>query len=525
MVLPCPLGLDFLLLWAVRINFLAAYNFCGEDNTMSLISIVNLTFAYDGSYDNIFENVSFQIDTDWKLGFTGRNGRGKTTFLNLLLGKHEYAGNISSAAGFEYFPYEVADKQADTIDVIEGIYSDYPHWELMRELSLLKVSEDVLYRPFCTLSNGEQTKVLLAALFLKENNFLLIDEPTNHLDMAARGIVSDYLKSKQGFILVSHDRAFLDNCIDHILSINKTNIEIQRGNFSSWLANKERQDNFEIAENEKLKSDIKRLSASTKRTSDWSDNVEKTKYSTKNSGLRPDRGYIGHKAAKMMKRSKNIEARQQTAIDEKSKLLKNIEGADNLKISQLSYHANRLASLEDVSVFYGEKAACRNVSFTIERGDRIALCGKNGSGKSSIIKLICGADVRHTGDFHRGSRLMISYVSQDTSFLNGNLADYALKCGIDESLFKAILRKLDFSRGQFEKDMGDFSGGQKKKVLIAKSLCEKVHLHIWDEPLNFIDIYSRMQIEELLLEYTPTILFVEHDSVFCNNVATKKIDL
>lgn len=198
---------------------------------MSLINVTNLTFAYEGSYDNIFENVNFQIDTDWKLGFTGRNGRGKTTFLSLLLGKYEYSGNISAHISFEYFPFQVDNKELNTIDVISEIFPDYIHWKLMRELSLLKVSEDVLYRPFDSLSNGEQTKVLLATLFIKENSFLLIDEPTNHLDMTARKLVSDYLNTKSGYILVSHDRSFLDNCVDHILSINKTNIEIQKRQF------------------------------------------------------------------------------------------------------------------------------------------------------------------------------------------------------------------------------------------------------------------------------------------------------
>lgn len=492
---------------------------------MSLIQVSNLTFAYEGSYDNIFENVSFQIDTDWKLGFTGRNGRGKTTFLNLLLGKYEYGGSISASVDFEYFPYPVANKDNLTIDVIGDVYPDYVHWELMRELSLLKVSEDVLYRPFNTLSNGEQTKVLLATLFLKENSFLLIDEPTNHLDMEARKLVGDYLDAKRGFILVSHDRFFLDHCVDHILSINKTDIDIQKGNFTDWWENKQRQDRFELAENEKLKKDIKRLSEAARRTSDWSDAVEKTKNGTRNGGLRPDKGYIGHKAAKMMKRSKSLEHRQQSAIEEKSKLLKNVESSESLKIAQLAYPKSRLAELDRVSIRYGEKTACSDVSFTIEQGERIALSGLNGSGKSSLLKLICGEDLAYDGTLRRGSQLKISYVSQDTSDLKGNLADYAREYGIDESLFKSILRKLDFARVQFEKDMSSFSGGQKKKVLIARSLCERAHLHVWDEPLNFIDVISRMQIEELLLEYAPTLLFVEHDREFCRKIATRTIEL
>jgi len=485
---------------------------------MSLINVSELTFAHDGSYDNIFENVSFQIDTDWKLGFTGRNGRGKTTFLNLLLGKYEYSGKISANVQFEYFPYSNV--------------GSYEKWELQRELSLLEVSEDVLTRPFDTLSHGEQTKILLATLFLNENNFLLIDEPTNHLDMRGREIVSAYLNSKKGFILVSHDRAFLDACVDHILSINRANIEIQQGNFSSWFVNKERQDNFELAENEKLKKDIKRLEKSARQSSRWADNVESTKMGKGAAALRKKghvgmdtMAYNGEKSRRMQQRRKNLERRQNTAISEKSALLKNLERADSLKITQIPYHTNILTRLKDVSIFYGEKSVCQNLSFTIERGDRVALCGKNGSGKSSIIKLICGEEIEYSGDFSKGSRLQISYVSQDTAFLKGNLSDYAKENDIDESLFKAILRKLDFSRVQFEKDISDFSGGQKKKTLLAKSLCEKAHLLIWDEPLNFIDVLSRMQIEELLLEYRPTILFVEHDSVFCDKVATKWVKL
>ena len=488
---------------------------------MSLIQVSNLTFAYEGSYDPIFENVSFQIDTNWRLGFTGRNGRGKTTFLNLLLGRFPYRGSISASVRFSYFPYEIPDKTHLAIDVVEEIYPDYQYWQLAREMNLLQLEEEALYRPFGTLSNGEQTKLMLAVLFLKENNFLLIDEPTNHLDIQGRELVSRYLKSKKGFILVSHDRAFLDGCVDHILSINKANIEVSRGNFSTWYENKQRQDAFELSENEKLKREIRRLEGTAREKAAWSDRAEATKIGNHVF----DRGYVGHKAEKMMARSKAIEKRQNAAIEEKSKLLKNIERTDTLKIFQTPFHTKRLASLVDVSVCYGETPVCYGVTFDIQQGDRIVLQGANGSGKSSIIKLICGEQIPHSGELRIGTGLTISYVHQDASHLQGRLSDFARESGVDESLFLAMLAKLDVSKEQMEKDMSALSAGQKKKVLLARSICQPKHLHVWDEPMNYIDVISRMQIEELLLTFRPTILFVEHDKTFCDRIATKIVRL
>ncbi len=486
---------------------------------MAMIKVENLTFAYPSSYDNIFENVNFQIDTDWKLGFVGRNGRGKTTFLNLLLGKYEYSGKIITSVQFDYFPYSVEDKSRLTQEILQGVCPLAQEWELMRELSLLDVDTAVLQRAFETLSHGEQTKVLLAALFLNEGHFLLIDEPTNHLDTKARKTVSQYLKKKKSFILVSHDRRFLDDCVDHILSLNKANIEVQSGNFSSYMVNFERQQEAEINQNERLQKDIKRLQQSARRSAVWSDRVESTKIGAY------DKGFVGHKAAKMMKRSKAAEVRKQRAIEQKSLLLKNREAAEDLKMIPLAYHSDRLASFSEVSVSYDGKTVCKPVTFTVQRGDRIVLDGRNGSGKSSLLKLLIGEQIEHTGLVQIASGLVISYVPQDTSHLCGTLSEFAEENKIDESLFKSVLSKLNLDQIQFGKNMQDFSEGQKKKVLIAKSLCEQAHLYVWDEPLNFIDVYSRMQIEQLIDAFSPTMIFVEHDSAFRDMIATKTVKL
>lgn len=532
---------------------------------MSQISVNNLTFYYDGSYDNIFEDVSFQIDTDWKLGFIARNGRGKTTFLNLLMGNYEYRGKITASVEFDYFPFPVSDKEKDTLSVIEEINPEYEFWKICRELTLLQVEADVLYRPFHTLSNGEQTKVMLALLFSGENRFLLIDEPTNHLDMEAREMVSDYLNRKKGFLLVSHDRAFLDKCIDHVLTINKANIEVQQGNFSSWEENKRRQDEYELAENERLKKDIRKLETAAKQAGQWADNVEATKIGRKSEKYEKSidrRAYIGEKSRRMQMRRKNLERRQNRAIDEKASLLKNIETAEDLKLFPLRHHKDILVKLEGISIQYpawqagGEegrmqayagqeeesgrrrlsengKQILKEFGMEIRNGDRVVLRGRNGSGKSSVMKAVLAAacsgvdsgGMTVTGTLETASGLKVSYVPQDTGHLHGRLEEYASEYGIDETLFKALLRKLDFSRIQFDKRMEEYSGGQKKKVLIARSLCEQAHLYVWDEPLNFIDVFSRMQIENLILKYQPTIFMVEHDKSFVEKIGTVFIDL
>lgn len=492
---------------------------------MSLIDVNNLNFKYEGTIQNVFENVSFSIDTDWKLGLIGRNGKGKTTFLRLLKGDYEYTGKISKSIEFDYFPYEVENKQMQTIDIVHEIIPNTDDWEIVKELNLLKTDSEVLYRSFDTLSGGEQIKILLVSLFLKENNFLLIDEPTNHLDSQTRENLAEYLNKKKGFILVSHDRNFLDRVVDHIISINNTNIEVQKGNFSSWKDNKDARDNFEFTQNEKLRKDINRLEIAAKNTENWSNKIEKSKYNTNNSGSSIDRGYVGHQSAKMMKKSKVIEKRVEKAIDEKSNLLNNIDRSDDLKIVPLNCNKNTLIMAHDLQIKYNNKNIFNKISFEIQNGDRIAIIGKNGAGKSSILKLILGYDVPYGGEMKIANDLKISYVSQSTEELEGTLKNFAYQMKIDESIFKAMLSKMGFSSLDFNTDIKKMSEGQKKKVLIAKSISEMANIYIWDEPLNYIDIITRIQIEEAILKYKPTMIFVEHDETFIKNVATKIINL
>ncbi len=341
---------------------------------MSIIKVNNLSFKYEGSTDKIFENVSFLIDTDWKLGLIGRNGKGKTTLLKILSGKYEYSGSLQKNVEMDYFPFTVKNKEKMAIEIVQDSVPFIEDWQIIKENNLLNSEPDMLYRKYSTLSGGEQVKIQIISLFLKENNFLLIDEPTNHLDSQTKEHLVKYLKNKKGFILVSHDRDFIDNVVDHIISIENTNIYIEKGNFSSWKENKDKKDNFEIAKNEMLKKDIKKLETASKNKATWANKTEESKIGQGH----VDRGFIGHRVAKLMKTSKVLQERSKKAIEEKSNLLKDTEKLQELTIKPIKNQRSPLISIKDLQVKYDNKIITKKISFEIQEKDRIAIVGKNG---------------------------------------------------------------------------------------------------------------------------------------------------
>ncbi len=324
-----------------------------------------------------------------------------------------------------------------------------------------------------------------------------------------------------------------------MLVLNRKTITVQSGNFSSWWENKQRSDQFAAAENEKHQKEIRKLRQAAKRTADWADQNERTKI-----GFDPvkehdrcisTRSFIGAKTKKMQSRVKQMEKRIQHEIEEKEGLLQDLEQSAALKIQPLVHHKNILVHLQDYQMQYADAAGplFPPLTLDIRRGDRIALHGSNGCGKSTLLRQILHAaakdepdDLLHTsGLLETASGLVISYVPQSTAALHGTIPELCEEYHLEQSLFCAMLRRLDFAREQFAKPAEAYSEGQKKKVLLAASLLTPAHLYIWDEPLNYIDVFSRMQIEQLLATFQPTILFVEHDSRFREKIATKTVDL
>ncbi len=320
---------------------------------MSIIKISNLSFSYDNSDKVIFSNLNLNLDSSWKLGLVGRNGRGKTTFLNLLRGKLKGSGEISTNLTFSYFPIQIANPDNLVLYELQN-QVNFEVWQLERELNLMQLNPDLLWQPFNTLSGGEQTMVLLALSFVSQNSFALIDEPTNHLDVANRRQVANYLKKhKEGYIIVSHDRDFLNEVSNHVLAIENNEIHLYQGNYASYEATKDKRDKYNQEKNLKLKSEIASLKKSARQIKSFSEKSEKNKNAAAHKNeIHADinKGFYGHKAAKIMKRSITMQQRVNKKITEKEGLLTNIEKAPDLLMNFSPNYHQTLLELQHLSL-------------------------------------------------------------------------------------------------------------------------------------------------------------------------------
>lgn len=490
------------------------------------ILISHVRFGYDGAPDLVFDDFSAALDTNWRLGLIGRNGRGKTTLLRLLQGGYAYSGSITLPVEPVYFPYQVTDDTRSAHEVCEAGAPESETWQLEREMRLLRLSPDVLERPWHTLSHGEQTKVQLAALFARDDAWPMIDEPTNHLDAFGRAQVAEYLRGKNGFLLVSHDRAFLNGCIDHVLSINRADVWVMQGNYDAWQERYDRQMTYEAGRAETLRRDIRRLDESARQAAAWASRAEKGKFHVAESECAAlDRGFVGARAAAAMKRAKNTAKRREKAAEEKHSLLQNAEQVGELRLTTLPHPKKELVRIHHGEVRYGTRVVAKDLELVLCQGERVALRGPNGCGKSSVLRAICGEGQALHGEVQLAAGLTVSYMPQEVSHLTGSMRAFIQAQQLDETLFKAILRLCGFSREEFEHPLDGLSQGQRKKLLLAASLCKPAHLYVWDEPLNYLDVLSRVQIEKLIMQSNPTMLLVEHDAMFVERVCSRVIDM
>lgn len=521
---------------------------------MAKIIINDVTYSYKEYYQPIFDNINISIDTDWKLGLIGRNGRGKTTLLRLINSEIEPdRGHIFKSVNTEYFPYSQSTKYSKTLDVIkesigmlktmedameeiitsddkkrfeeyQDIFDKFSELDgfnieskIKREFNLMNLSEELLDQDFETLSGGEKTKMMIISLFLRKNAFVLLDEPTNHLDMEGKEAVSNYLSNKKGFILVSHDCELLDDVVDHIISINKSDISIEKGNYSTWLDNKNMTELYEFKTKEKLEREIKDLEKNSVMKRSWGNTANKEKAEFRTFGRSND-----SRAAKFMRQAKAAERNIQKNLEHKKGLLKNYETVSDLDINQNISDDDALVTIIKLSFGYSNKSLFNNFTLQIRQGDRIWLRGNNGTGKTTLLKLISGEisseQVQHQED------IKIAQSYQEPLWQKGLIDEV-----IDDREFKYrffdICKLLDIKAFTPDKPIETYSSGEKRKIDVARALASENDLLLLDEPLNYMDTYFKEQLEKAILEYKPTLVFVEHDEDFGRNISNRILDL
>lgn len=457
---------------------------------MGSIKISNVSFRYEDSSNHIFNNLNLDLDSSWKLGLVGRNGRGKTTFLNLLQGKLVGRGEIQTKLNFSYYPIRIKDPANITLYELQDQIM-FEQWKLERELNLMHVDSNLIWQPFNTLSGGEQTKILLALSFIDENSFPLIDEPTNHLDEESRQEICKYLtKHHKGYIVVSHDRNFLNQVTDHVLAIENTEIHLYQGNYATYEQIKEARDEFNREKNEKIAGEIKNLHNQKEQFYHWAQKIEarknlgqKTQYIL-NRRARVNKAAIGHAAAKMMKKSITRRNRMDKKIEEKEGLMVNIEDIPKLTMNfQSNYHSAFL------------KFLLNKVS-------------ANSNGRCELT-----------------NGLRISYLPQDLTIYQGSLKNFALHQKLSYEDLLNILKKMGFPHTNFNVPIEEMSMGQQKRIALAKSLLEPADLYLWDEPANYLDVFNQDQLINLLQEVKPAMLLIDHDQYFIEQVADERIKL
>lgn len=457
---------------------------------MGSIKISNVSFRYEDSSNHIFNNLNLDLDSSWKLGLVGRNGRGKTTFLNLLQGKLVGRGEIQTKLNFSYYPIRIKDPANITLYELQDQIM-FEQWKLERELNLMHVDSNLIWQSFNTLSGGEQTKILLALSFIDENSFPLIDEPTNHLDEESRQEICKYLtKHHKGYIVVSHDRNFLNQVTDHVLAIENTEIHLYQGNYATYEQIKEARDEFNREKNEKLAGEIKNLHNQKEQFYHWAQKIEarknlgqKTQYIL-NRRARVNKAAIGHAAAKMMKKSITRRNRMDKKIEEKEGLMVNIEDIPKLTMNfQSNYHSAFL------------KFLLNKVS-------------ANSNGRCELT-----------------NGLRISYLPQDLTIYQGSLKNFALHQKLSYEDLLNILKKMGFPHTNFNVPIEEMSMGQQKRIALAKSLLEPADLYLWDEPANYLDVFNQDQLINLLQEVKPAMLLIDHDQYFIEQVADERIKL
>jgi len=509
------------------------------------IGISSLTKVY--GTNKIFENVTFDVKTKDRIGLIGRNGTGKSTLLKIIAGYEDYqngqvfmkknltVGYLSQIPNYEdnntvldvlneafenlHEIKKEMDKIEKTFDCLSGdelqaaIYkysSLHDSYELSggyninekinRILFGLEISESMQRMEFNKLSGGEKTKIVLGKILLEEPELLLLDEPSNHLDIKSVEWLEGYLSTYSGTIVaVSHDRYFLDRVVNKIVELESDGAQIYFGNYSKYVAEKELRFLQAMKDYENQQNKIKKMEEQIQRYSIW--------------GEMRDSDKMYKRAKELEKRLEKIDKLDKPFIDKRTA---------NFKIISVERTGKEVIKVSGIEKTY-DKKLFSDVSFTLFFNDSMCILGENGTGKTTILKIILNEDEPDSGDVQIGSNVKIGYLSQEVNFENEDVSivDYfSYYYGISLREARTELAKILFTGEDVFKRINTLSGGEKSRLKLGMLMYENVNTLILDEPTNHLDIESREVLEESLINYAGTLLFVSHDRYFVDKIAT-----
>ena len=503
------------------------------------ISLNKINKSY--GFNNVLNNLSFDVKTNERIALIGSNGCGKTTTLKIIMGIESYdSGNISirkeSKIGYlTQMPpkeddnvsaksvylrgvQELIDLENKISDFVENMSSNEKDIKLLDKLqeefrisggySLkekiekirngFKITNELLDREYNKLSGGEKTLINLASIILSNPDILLLDEPTNHLDIDTLEWFEEYLSSYNGtVVIISHDRYFLDRTVNKIIEIENGNANIYHGNYSYYLKESEKRLMVEFQNYKNQQKEIKALKEAIERYKVW--------------GAKSDNPMF-------FRRAKAIETRlEKMEVIEKPKTKSELR--INLNVEDRT--SNRVMVISNLDLKMGNKELLRNSHMEVYYKERVCLMGKNGAGKTTLIKNI----LNNTHDnIKLGTNIKIGYIPQEIRFDNEDLTIYEHMRKIfvgSESELRSKLNQFYFTADNIDKKVKNLSGGEKVRLKLLELILKNANFLILDEPTNHIDIDTREILEESLLTYDGTILFISHDRYFINKIATK----